>query len=430
MIDLTLDVIRSAVAGTAAAFRCVTEYEPAGGPGDKVFPPTYEGGKYATEKRVDPQTGEIIDCVLLDSVQSQANRMELALLEAMDEADGVELPLLRVAFTDVPKPITVTSLEAPHRIADAIFRDSQIMEDGQWCDFRQSSKGSILDRSDNKQATGLFGLCPTALVFGLWDSTGPRGGLGAKFQRAVVSDLVGYGAEAGCKPTSRIDPLQVFKEAGPVFRAATTGWTLNKDKALKQSGKPVLWGLTKDRKYVVYDEKKDQDEGKPSKINHGNVTPSLHDDKTKQLLPGGFTIRYALQRTVISLPALRRLRFPIPDQPSADQPTTNLAARTTLMTLALAAATLAREQGADLRSRCQLVPTGPFIWELLDQPGAEPIAFSLTGTQARALLKEAITAAKDTGLPWESVIDLTPSEDLVELVRRSQRLAAQTTGED
>jgi CRISPR-associated protein Csb1 len=154
----------------------VTEYQPAGGPGDKVFPPTYEGGKYATEKRVDPRTGEIIDCVLLDSVQSQANRMELALLEAMEEADGLELPLLRVAFTDVPKPITVTSLEAPHRIADAIFRDSLIMEDGQWCDFRQSSKGSILDLSDNKQATGLFGLCPTALVFGLWDSTGPRGG--------------------------------------------------------------------------------------------------------------------------------------------------------------------------------------------------------------------------------------------------------------
>jgi CRISPR-associated protein Csb1 len=37
---LTLDTLKAAVAGSAAAFRCVTEYQPAGGPGDKVFPPT------------------------------------------------------------------------------------------------------------------------------------------------------------------------------------------------------------------------------------------------------------------------------------------------------------------------------------------------------------------------------------------------------
>lgn len=59
MTDLTLDIVKNAVAGTAAAFRCVTEYQPAGGPGDKVFPPTYEGGKYAEEERVDPATGEV-----------------------------------------------------------------------------------------------------------------------------------------------------------------------------------------------------------------------------------------------------------------------------------------------------------------------------------------------------------------------------------
>ena len=406
MTDLTLDVIRSAVAGTAAAFRCVTEYQPAGGRGDKVFPPTYEGGKYATEKRVDPQTGEIIDCVLLDSVQSQANRMELALLEAMEEADGVELPLLRVAFTDVPKPITVTSLEAPHRIADAIFRDSKIMEGGQWCDFRQSSKGSILDHSDNKQATGLFGLCPTALVFGLWDSTGPRGGLGAKFQRAVVSEFIGYGAVLGAKTASRIDPLQIMKESAVVLATENGGWTLSEEHAKKEKGKAIKVGK----------------EGKPSEINHGNVTPSI--------AIGSFTISHARQTTVVSLPTLRRLRFPLADQTPEQQTSANNAARTTLVTLALAAATLAREQGADLRSRCQLVPIGPFIWELLDQPGAEPIPFNLTGAQARALLKEAITAAKGAGLPWENVIDLTPSDDLVELVRRSQHLAAQTTGDD
>ena len=80
-MNLDLQILRNAVGSRAAAFRCITDYQPAGGPGDKVFPPTYQGGTYATEDRVNPDTGEICKCVLLDSVQSQANRMELALLE-------------------------------------------------------------------------------------------------------------------------------------------------------------------------------------------------------------------------------------------------------------------------------------------------------------------------------------------------------------
>ena len=405
-MPLDLDTLRAAVSGTAAAFRCVTAYQPVGGPGDKVFPPTYEGGKYATEQRIDPKSGEIIDCVLMDSVQSQANRMELALLDAMDEQDGPQLPLLRVAFTDVPKPITVTSLEAPHRVADAIFRDSLIQEDGQAVPFRASRKGQALDRADIRNATGLFGLCPTGLLFGLWDSTGPRGGLGAKFQRALVSEMVGYGAVQGRKTASRIDPLQIMRDSATVYATENGGWTLSESKAKQEKSKPVKVGK----------------DGKPSEINHGNIPPSIAD--------GSFTITHALQTTIISLPTLRRLRFPLPDKAPEKQTAANLAARTTLAAIGLAAATLAREQGADLRSRCQLFPTGPFVWELLDQPGAEPTRFSLTGTEARATLKSAIEAATAAGLPWEGVVDLDPSDDLVELVRRSQHLAAQTTGED
>lgn len=402
---LTLETVTRALGGSAAAFRCVTEYQPAGGPGDKVFPPTYEGGKYATERRVVPETGEIVDCVLLDSVQSQANRMELALLDAMEESDGLQLPLLRVAFTDVPKPITVTSLEAPHRAADAIFRDSLIVEADQEVRFRASRRGQALDRADIRNATGLFGLCPTALLFGLWDSTGPRGGLGAKFQRALVSEIVGFGAVLGCKTASRIDPLQITLGVGTVY-ATEGGWTLSESAAKKEKGKAVKVGK----------------EGKPSEINHGNVKPTLAD--------GGYTLSRAIQTTVISLPTLRRLRFPLPDKTPAEQGAANLAARTVLAAIGLAAATLAREQGADLRSRCQLFPTGPFVWELLDQPGAKPTRFNLTGAEARDLLNSAIAAAKNAGLPWEGILDLRPSGDLLELVRRSQHLAAQTTGED
>ncbi|HCR17036.1 MAG TPA: type I-U CRISPR-associated protein Cas7, partial [Candidatus Latescibacteria bacterium] len=128
--NLTYDILREAVAGTAAAFRCRVKLEPAGGPGTKVFPPTYAGAVYATEKRRHPDYDEPVDCVLLDSVQSQANRMEEALQEAFD-GERIKLPVIEVDFgsyfseersrlpdeergpTDLIDPVgTVTSLQA------------------------------------------------------------------------------------------------------------------------------------------------------------------------------------------------------------------------------------------------------------------------------------------------------------------------------
>ena len=101
--------------------------------------------------------------------------------------------------------------------------------------------------------------------------------------------------------------------------------------------------------------------------------------------------------------------------------------RTVLTALGLAAATLTREEGADLRSRCHLVAQAMPEWELLDVPGStEQQQFTLSGDSALALLGEAIKAAQDLGLPWEGEIILIPHDDLVELVRRSQVLASAT----
>ena len=157
MDTLELAHIKEALSGNAAAFRCVTELQPAGGAGDKVFPPTYSGGEYATDQR--HVNGEEVTCVLLDSVQSQANRMELALLSEW-EYGRATLPVITVDFTgaDLPKHFRVTSLDAPHRIADALLRDSEL--DGVM--FRQSETGKRLDTLDARNATALFELCPTA----------------------------------------------------------------------------------------------------------------------------------------------------------------------------------------------------------------------------------------------------------------------------
>ena len=91
---LTHDLLKGLVEGDAVAIRGIAKLEPAGGPEDKVFPPTHSvrgkkdddlwrmrpddrrGIKYAFEKR--RIKGVNVDCVLIDSVQSQANRMEEA----------------------------------------------------------------------------------------------------------------------------------------------------------------------------------------------------------------------------------------------------------------------------------------------------------------------------------------------------------------
>jgi len=403
---ITLATLQEALRGYAAALRCVTEYQPVGGPGDKVFPPTYEGGKYATEERwID---GDRIPCVLLDSVQSQANRMEMALLDVV-EAEQLDLPRLVVEFTGegLLKPLRVTSLDAPHRAADAIFRDSQLGETR----FRDTQYGQALDRADLRNAAPLFGICPNALVYGVWDSTGPRGGLGVKFQRAIVSEIVGLHAVPGVKTSSRICPLQIMVGAGPIVKHDDNSWNLQQK-----------WP---DKEYA----KKPKEELKPSKINHGNIVPSLHDPNTKQLLPGGFTISKALQTTTLSLTTLRRLRFPLHGAVKSDA-NVDLAARVALAAIGLAGASLARAQGADLRSRCQLFPTSPFVWELLEEPGTQPRSFSLPPAKAVELAQSAIKAAQDAGLPWHGEVQLTPSANLLELLRRSQVLAAATGGED
>jgi CRISPR-associated protein Csb1 len=394
MEQLSVEILKSAVKGAAAAFRCRRRLQPAGGPGEKVFPPTFAGAVYAIEQRRIPGRDGPVACVLLDSVQSQANRMELALQEAVD-AERIELPLVVVDFSEfsehdptgdlaadeaagrlIEKVGRITSLQVPHRLADAILRDSEL--DG--VKFRKSERGKALNTVSLANATPLFELCPTALVFGMWDSTGPKGGLGPKFERALVSEIVGVGAawEDGYRSRGvRRDPLEISKNV-LVLR--------DEDKSLLQVAE------VKEKRAV-----------RPSEINHSSVPFESANS--------GLTIEYAEQTTTLSLICLRRLRFPLDRRA---YPEVDVVARTTLAALGLAAATLAFEAGTDLRSRCLLWPDGPMVWELLDRPGEEPKRYSLTSDGAVELLKGAVEAARRVGLPWpEEPLVLEPSQELV-----------------
>lgn len=401
---LTLNELKDAISGQAAALRCRRRLQPAGGEGDKVFPPTFAGAVYAIEQRRVPGRETPVTCVLLDSVQSQANRMELALQEAVD-AGKIRLPLVEVDFSEhgptgdveedekagrlIDAVGKITSLQVPHRLADAILRDSEL--DG--VEFRKSEIGKALNTVSLANATPLFQLCPTALLFGMWDSTGPKGGLGPKFERAVVSEIVGIGAEVGDLLRGvRRDPLEI-RAAVKVQKNADGSWKVSDPKA----------------KGVVA----------PSKINHSSVTyPERRDQKTEDNNYAGATIEYAVQTTTLSLICLRRLRFPLNGK--ADD-ALDQAARTVLAALGLCGATLAFEAGVGLRSRSLLWPDGPMVWELLERPGTKPREFELTGDQAVALLGEAVDAGRQSGLTWrEESLPLKPSAELLKLVRLSQ----------
>lgn len=390
--ELKLDVLSSAVAGSAAGFRSITRLQPLEGPGGKIFPATYANGVYAVEKRriVNDKGEETeVDCVLIDSVQAQSNRGELALKAAI-ERNKLSLPLVEVDFsavTGLRTPVeNQTSLDVPHRLADAILRDSELPDGTR---FSKSDYAKRWSRSNLWDATAVYEYCPTALVFGMWGSPEKPGGLGAKFERAYVSEIIAVDVERVEKRFGfRIDPLGSSKNVGL--------------KEKPDGSFDVGTGKTR-----------------PSELNHGNIPFESTN--------AGIRCRYAEQATVISLGALRKLRFPVNGNETS---AVNEAGRTVLAALALCAGVLSSEAGTSLRSRCQLVPESERVWELIDKPGAKARTYQLNGEEVIALLNAAVKAAEAAGLSWmKQKLVLKPTKELAELVRQSQEAAAKEKGE-
>ncbi|HYG36379.1 MAG TPA: type I-U CRISPR-associated protein Cas7 [Clostridia bacterium] len=442
MNSLELKRLKSAVAGEAAAIRIVTRLEPVGHPRDKVFPPTYAGGEYATEKRYSveatkgdgAQTDENapVDAVLLHSVAGEANLMEEALKAAIREGrlgvgeQRLEIPLLQVSFAGtvaadyIPEPITV--LDAPHRVFDAIFRDSEVAaKNGNGTTvFKDTPAGQAIAKASSANATPLYEWSPTSLIFGCWNSANDKvpgkikGNL--KIPRTIVSEIVGFHTVVGKKVGGKIDPLGITRQ--PIYEDGNGNWTPLQSAAKKDDGGNPM-------KFRV----KNKAKGIPSEILHGNIAPSIGGTGDEGSPNGGVTMKYAQQTTVLSLSALRRLRFPVNGQQNTQR---DLAARTVLAALGLVAITAQRERDYFLRSRCELraVDTPPFEFVVQGRPLCEHDQFSLTFEEAVKLLEQAIAEAKDLmdkdgnpiGVAWKSASDLpslSPKANLAELIRLS-----------
>lgn len=150
----------------------LTEYlQPAGGKDTVIFPPTYarDEKRKAPEERlnhpyaidnfrrdIEPeaaaQTAEVNVC-LLDSVGSQANRMETRFRQSPLSA---LVPQIVITSGD----LAVNLLDIGHRIADGAVRHSTFGEKG-----RPAISAIIAGN-----ALPMAKLAPTSLVFGFWDS--------------------------------------------------------------------------------------------------------------------------------------------------------------------------------------------------------------------------------------------------------------------
>ncbi|HEY7296521.1 MAG TPA: type I-U CRISPR-associated RAMP protein Csb1/Cas7u [Xanthobacteraceae bacterium] len=387
-----------------AAIRRKHILQPVGGKGDKIFPPTYPeerrglGPRHVFERR--RINGREAWCVLVDSVQSQANRLEEALLAALRDG-AIMLPHVTVDFNEAGLAglTEITSLEAPHRVYDAILRDSLL--GGQ--PFMKSPLGIRLAEARMGDASVLLEVSPTALLFGSWHSTGEGGGLGAKFPRCLVSEIVAVDVPveenqdqrtgesnvrtSGRRTGSRIDPLGVLRKV-EVFKSPE-GWDVVKERAGKGAKT-----------------------ARPSEINHGNIAPSVQ--------PLGVTCDYAEHMAVLSFAGLRRLGFGGGKK--------DLAGRALLAALGLVAVTEQDARGYALRSRCDLVCDGSTPFELVHADGNTE-RVDISREAARALYSESAKAAQDVGLQLlKEPIRLKPQDKLVEIVRRSQALALEGEG--
>ena len=113
MPKLKFELLHDAVAGDAVALRSQMTLQPAGGEGDKVFPPSHRvdgppGHKYAVEQRQVGDGDRLSTTVLLDSVASQANRAEMALLDGWERGELIFQCLTLISQTTAASRIATS----------------------------------------------------------------------------------------------------------------------------------------------------------------------------------------------------------------------------------------------------------------------------------------------------------------------------------
>ncbi len=175
---------------------------PVEGRGGVFFPPTYADVEYNIDTLQDGTK-----VALVDSVGSQANRLEPIFLEDPYRA---LVPQVTIGYS-VPKKDgmpayegSVSLLEAGHRLGDAVVRSTELHEEARAA-FR-----TLLREGD---ATPLAKLAPTSLVFGVWDSRDTQAKVPRILQSVIRAwDVSKLTRSAQYEPALDYAELDVFGE--------------------------------------------------------------------------------------------------------------------------------------------------------------------------------------------------------------------------
>lgn len=325
--------------------------------GDKavIFPPTYARIGYNID--TIEQSEELKSICTIDSVGSQANRMEpifkehpycnlvpQIIIEIRKPASGVQENGELIDKVDL--------LDAGHRIADAVARFSNGADEIE----------EAFQNIRNGDATNLAKLAPTSLVFGCWDSRGTQ----EKISRIVRSTIRAYNVYQVTRSAQYVPATEKYEES---FENLSE----------------------KERKKFA-------DEGMGHVPSTGEIG-GVALDKDSQIM----------RDSVLSLSALRSLRS------KTDKNTMNL--RRYILGLSLISFTA--PQDPLLRMGCELTgdPDTPPNWELVKGDGTRE-AFSLSHEEA---IEYAQKASEDFGINSEQRIFTFDSKKAKDALKKKNK---------
>lgn len=368
---------------TDGAIRISAEYEPIGGPGDTLFPPTVkiketDGAGYLVEPRY--MSGEKVEVVWLDQPQSQANRCEKALMDAI-RGGSAYLPHLLMATESAGVAVRTTNLDAPHRSRDAYFRDA---EDATGVAFDKTEPGRALSKASAEDWSAYLRLVPSDLAYGVWDSHRKRR-IQVKIPRAYKSAMIGIAPLIGVRGAGRVDPLNL---AADTVQVSGSGWSPVAGTKAPKSAKTA----------------------RMSEVGHGMIPPSEG--------LGGVSVRSVQREASLAMAQLATLRFG-----DASEEFT-AAARALVAAIALLGDRLAFAAPAlRLRSGCDLVLVSERVqWVrrgVDGRPQEETLAVN-TVQDALDLFEIAADRARAAGLEWSAEpVALKPNASLQQAIDKS-----------
>ena len=367
--------------------RIDTELVPLAGPGGPVKPAVYEGGVYQQDRRW-AATGdtEPTPVIVIDNVPAQANRLEDALRRHRESTSAPELVLDLSGLPHLPAhlPRRLSSLEFPHRNADAYLRDARL--DGQ--DFIRTALGKDIFGATAQACGPLMAWFPQALLYGFWQSHLGKKRHNSKHARAWVSEIIGW------QPAST--ETRVLGLKGDALNLSTDEVvTSNPDDRTR-------WDFGKGEK--VDGGKKD----KLSEIGHGQV-PFMGSDAPAAAV----SFARVTQRATVSFAQLRRVSL------GKNRPEADAVARALLVALGLHAHQLAFGRGFALRSGAELRPRATTVTWLGSE--GDDVCDLGDADATLALLQSAEANARSAGVPLDGWGQppkvLTPRENLRAAIR-------------